>query len=334
MVGFDPKSTAVDSTKDKPKVIHQLTKKDQSIAGAVSGIFTRSIVQPLDVIKIRFQLQLEPIRRDVNVSKYRGVVHAFKTVASEEGVQALWKGHVPAQCLSITYGISQFVVFEFLTLQAWNYLPKTATTEWRPILHFCCGGLAGCFATCTGHPFDVIRTRLVSQGEPKIYPSMLSAARTMYRLEGAKSLYKGLVPTVLQIMPHSGIQFCVYTSLVSYSKHVTMRSSPFASVGWFESMVFGGVAGIVAKFVVYPLDLIKKRLQVQGFEEARKKFGKIGVYRGLCDCMVKIVRSEGIRGLYKGLLPSVIKASVATGCTFCVYEQVSHAIFLIRNDLA
>lgn len=81
-------------------------KSDHAIAGAVSGFITRFCCQPLDVIKIRFQLQVEPITNHP-VSKYRSVIHAFYSIPKEEGIYALWKGHVPAQLLSIVYGMSQ-----------------------------------------------------------------------------------------------------------------------------------------------------------------------------------------------------------------------------------
>lgn len=94
MVGFDPESKK------------QLSKFDYALAGALSGVFTRATCQPLDVLKIRFQLQVEPLKR-THQSKYWGLFHATNTIIKEEGVGALWKGHVPAQILSVIYGSTQ-----------------------------------------------------------------------------------------------------------------------------------------------------------------------------------------------------------------------------------
>lgn len=79
---------------------------EHAVAGAISGFVTRCICQPLDVVKIRFQLQVEPIT-DHHVSKYRSLLQTFSTIIKEEGVVALWKGHVPAQALSVVYGMAQ-----------------------------------------------------------------------------------------------------------------------------------------------------------------------------------------------------------------------------------
>lgn len=101
------------------------------------------IIQPLDVLKIRFQLQEEPIRGR-NSGKYKvslvlycilfsntslvlccgvrmetfyfeGVLQSVRLIFREEGIRSFWKGHVPAQGLSAMYGLVQFSSFEFLS---------------------------------------------------------------------------------------------------------------------------------------------------------------------------------------------------------------------------
>ena len=74
--------------------------------------------------------------------------------------------------------------------------------------------------------------------------------------------------------------------------------------------------------VVYPLDLVKKRLQVHNFDHGRVGFGQTEQYSGFLQCINKIVSKEGIKSLYKGTAPSLIKAAVSTGCNFCLYDQI------------
>ena len=85
----------------------------------------------------------------------------------EEGVLSLWKGHLPAQYLSISYGVSTFAVFELLTKV--SYSSWTNDPLLKPATHLVCGGLAGCAATLVSFPFDTIRTRLAAQPEPRGY---------------------------------------------------------------------------------------------------------------------------------------------------------------------
>ena len=98
--------------------------------------------------------------------------------------------------------------------------------------------------------------------------------------------------------------------------------------GPFESLICGSGSGVVAKFIIYPLDLIKKRLQIQGFQEARKPFGAFRQYSGLAHCFVTVFKEEGMIGLYKGLSPSLLKAGVVSGTIFCVYDQTCSVLSL------
>jgi len=66
--------------------------------------------------------------------------------------------------------------------------------------------------------------------------------------------------------------------------------------------------------------VVKKRLQVQGFAEARKHFGETREHRGMLECCRTIWHAEGLRGFYKGLLPSVVKAAPTTAIIFVVYD--------------
>ncbi|XP_074648799.1 mitochondrial thiamine pyrophosphate carrier-like [Tubulanus polymorphus] len=310
MVGYDPTSD-----------VH-LSESEQAAAGAISGVITRAIAQPLDVVKVRFQLQIEPIKKGGG-STYHGVTQAFIKILREEKMQALWKGHVPAQMLSISFGLVTFSSFEILTKDIGKLFPIVLTDRYQPAYHFTCGGLAGCIATVVSQPMDVVRTRLVAQGEPKIYPTIYSAVKTMYKQEGARCFFRGLSPTLLQIVPQSGLMFGFYSFFVNiWEKYIKTEHHHTHHPTGIESMVCGSLSGVFSKSIVYPLDLMKKRLQVVGFDEARKKFGQVRNYKSLRDCTMTIFREEGIKGLFKGIVPSVMKAALSVGITFCSYEQV------------
>lgn len=123
-------------------VNQKLNQFDFALAGGGSGFITRGLCQPLDVLKIRFQLQIEPISHK-STSKYKSIFQAVLLIFHEEGLKAFWKGHVPAQWLSIIYGIAQFWTFEVLTKQA-SIL--NIGTGMSPVINFTCGSIAGiCF---------------------------------------------------------------------------------------------------------------------------------------------------------------------------------------------
>ncbi|KAL9604766.1 MAG: hypothetical protein Q9219_000214 [cf. Caloplaca sp. 3 TL-2023] len=63
----------------------------------------------------------------------------------------------------------------------------------------------------------------------------------------------------------------------------------------------GSVAGAIGAFVVYPIDLVKTRMQNQ----RSKRVGEV-LYKNSIDCAKKVVRNEGFKGLYSGVLPQLV----------------------------
>lgn len=84
----------------------------------------------------------------------------------------------------------------------------------------------------------------------------------------------------------------------------------------------GVVASVIAKTGVFPLDLVRKRLQVQGPTRSRYIHTNIPVYEGVWRTMRAIVATEGPKGLYRGLTVSLIKAAPASAVTMWTYENV------------
>ncbi|KFQ42601.1 Mitochondrial thiamine pyrophosphate carrier, partial [Nestor notabilis] len=282
---------------------------------SASGFVTRLLISPLDVIKIRFQLQIEQLSSRNPGAKYHGILQAARRIFQEEGLVAFWKGHVPAQLLSVGYGAVQFTVFESMTQLAHN-IPSYGTRD--SLVHFTCGGLSACTATVAVQPLDTLRTRLAAQGEPKIYQNLRHAVVTMYQTEGPRTFYRGLTPTIIAVFPNAGLQFSFYNILQQFSEWVIPAEGKKG--GNIKNLVCGSCAGIISKTLTYPFDLFKKRLQVGGFEQARAAFGQVRMYSGLLDCIRQIMREEGPRGFFKGLSPSLLKAAVSTGLTFFWYE--------------
>ena len=150
---------------------------------------------------------------------------------------------------------------------------------------------------------------------------MAQATQRILQVDGCRGLYRGLVPTLLLIAPQTGFQFGFYSLFTSLWDSAFKPLAFELSDGLAKSMVCGALAGLCAKTAVYPLDLVKKRLQVQGFGDARKAFGQTSSYRGLVHCLKLTIKEEGVVALFKGLKPSLIKAMLSVGLHFSVYEQ-------------
>jgi solute carrier family 25 thiamine pyrophosphate transporter 19 len=87
-----------------------------------------------------------------------------------------------------------------------------------------------------------------------------------------------------------------------------------------EDTVSGAVAGVAGKVGIFPMDLVRKRLQIQGPTRTQYVISNIPVHpSNVLRCIFEIVRNEGVFGLYKGITPALMKAAPASAVTFLVY---------------
>ena len=192
--------------------------------------------------------------------------------------------------------------------------------ERRALVHILCGSVGGCAGTLLSFPFDVLRTRLVAQSRP-VYRGSWEGGRLLYSQGGLASFYRGLTAACLAVAPQSGLQFGLYSLATNLLASLVTR--PDLALGENVitvqgSLVCGALAGVATKTILYPLDVVKKRLQVSGWSEGRAGLGQTPQYSSLRDCVAKMVRQEGGRALYKGFTPALIKAVSTTSIHFMV----------------
>ncbi|KAH0704934.1 hypothetical protein KY290_009648 [Solanum tuberosum] len=306
-------------------------------AGAVSGGISRTVTSPLDVIKIRFQVQLEPtnqwalLRKVVHgTSKYTGMLQATKDILREEGLKGFWRGNVPALLMVMPYTAIQFTVLKQLKTFAAGSSKTEDHINLSPYLSYISGALAGCAATVGSYPFDLLRTILASQGEPKVYRNMRSAFVDIFRARGVPGLYAGLTPTLVEIAPYAGLQFGTYDTFKRWMKAWNRLRSSNSSQGdefisSFQLFICGLGSGTCAKAVCHPLDVVKKRFQIEGLQRHPRYGARLEAraYKNMYDGLRRILLEEGWAGLYKGIVPSIVKAAPAGAVTFVAYEYTS-----------
>jgi solute carrier family 25 phosphate transporter 23/24/25/41 len=132
----------------------------------------------------------------------------------------------------------------------------------------------------------------------------------MVRNEGLFSWWKGNGTNVIRIAPSSAIQFFAFDSF----KRMLFTSEDEKSVP--KTLLAGAMAGCTASFLCYPLDLVRSFLSVQTDGHAERK------YRGIVHAMQMIVRTDGVRGLYRGVLPTLFGISPYIAINFTVFDTL------------
>lgn len=137
--------------------------------------------------------------------------------AKGDSVQGLWRGTAPAVLLTVPYCAVQFVVLK----QCKAYLHERGmhNTNLVRASSFVSGAVAGAAATLASYPFDLVRTILAAQGEPRVHRGMVDVASSIVREHGIRGMYSGVGITLMEIMPYAAIQFGSYDLLKTSLKN-------------------------------------------------------------------------------------------------------------------
>ncbi|KAH7086746.1 mitochondrial carrier domain-containing protein [Paraphoma chrysanthemicola] len=305
-------------------------KHEVVVAGAVAGLVSRFVIAPLDVIKIRLQLQIHSLSdptsyRGLQGPVYKGTLGTLKQILQQEGLTGLWKGNIPAELLYLTYGGVQFSAYTSFS-HLLETIPEPYTLP-NAAASFVSGAAAGAAATTVTYPLDLLRTRFAAQGNDRVYTSILSSVRSIAQHEGPKGFFRGLGAGVSQIVPYMGLFFASYESLKP-----VMANSP-VTLPFGTSDAFAGViASVLSKTAVYPLDTTRKRLQVQGPHRDRYVHRNIPTYSGVLMTLRQIWKTEGRRGMYRGLTVSLLKAAPASAVTMWTYERAMGFMLALEDE--
>lgn len=280
-------------------------------AGGVAGAVSRTVVSPLERLKILFQIQ------SAGREEYKlGVGKALKKMWQEEGWRGFMRGN-GTNCIRIVpYSAVQFGSYNFYKRSIFEAYPGA---DLSPFMRLTCGGLAGVTSVTFTYPLDIVRTRLSIQSasfaalgeKPKALPGMWATLMSMYKNEGGLlALYRGIVPTVAGVAPYVGLNFMVYEHV---RKYLTPEGDKNPSA--WRKLLAGAVSGAVAQTCTYPFDVLRRRFQINTMEGLGYKYNSIG------DAMRKIIAQEGIKGLYKGIVPNLLKVAPSMASSWLSFEM-------------
>lgn len=145
----------------------------------------------------------------------------------------------------------------------------------------------------------------------------------MYKSEGGfRALYRGIIPTVAGVAPYVGLNFMIYESVRQYFTPEG-ASSP-SSIG---KLCAGAISGGVAQTCTYPLDVLRRRFQINTMSGMGYK------YKSIADALRTIWMQEGFRGLYKGLTPNLLKVAPSMASSWLSFEMTRDMLVSLKPDV-
>ncbi|KAK3421264.1 hypothetical protein EUGRSUZ_G01923 [Eucalyptus grandis] len=217
------------------------------IAGAVAGAASRTVTAPLDRLKVILQVQ----------TTRASLMPAIKSIWKDGGLRGFFRGNGLNVVKVAPESALRFYTYEMLKRVIVTAQGGEEKAEIGPMGRLLAGGVAGAVAQTTVYPMDLVKTRLqthVSDGG-KI-PSLGQMTRDIWVQEGPRAFYRGVVPSLIGIIPYAGIDLAAYETFKDLSKKYILQDG---EPGPLVQLVCGMTSGALGASCVYPLQVVRTR---------------------------------------------------------------------------
>ncbi|KAA3486122.1 graves disease carrier protein-like [Gossypium australe] len=267
------------------------------IAGGVAGGLAKTAVAPLERVKILFQV----------------------------------RGNGASVARIVPYAALHYMTYEQYRRWIIDSFPGIGR---GPVLDLVAGSFAGGTAVLFTYPLDLVRTKLAYQvvGPPKInvkvvnteqvYNGILDCFSKTYRGSGLRGLYRGVAPSLYGIFPYAGLKFYFYEEM---KRHVPDDQKKNIMV----NLVCGSVAGLLGQTFTYPLDVVRRQMQVQ-----RLLASNSPELKGTMETLVMIAKNQGWKQLFSGLSINYLKVVPSVAIGFTVYDMMKSYLRVPSHDEA
>ena len=309
------------------------------IAGGISGIVSRTVSSPLNVIAIRIAATSEATIAAANAAAGTvcatsaaagaqmtitngATAHAFQTLGSgftsiwaKEGFRGFFKGNMASSIASVPGKAIDFFAYDFYK----KLLTKGGDRDPENWERFAAGALAGMTSDTIMYPLDVISTR-ISLNRTRDARNSLMQMVNVVKETGLRGCYAGWSAAMIGVIPYAGISFGAYDTFKSQYKKI-QKIDEDESIGSGPTLMCGLMAGWLASTVSYPLYYCTVRLQA-----GQVPLLPNGKLPRVDQLIVNTVRTCGWRDLFRGYLPSSLKLMPQAGFSFLTYELVQEQL--------
>ncbi|XP_021750897.1 mitochondrial carrier protein CoAc2-like isoform X1 [Chenopodium quinoa] len=293
------------------------------IAGGVAGGVAKSAVAPLERIKILFQTRQAEF-------KSIGLKGSVTKIARTEGILGFYRGNGASVARIVPYAALHYMAYE--EYRRWIILAYPDV--WKgPVLDLVAGSFAGGTAVLFTYPLDLVRTKLAYQvvgssnlnvkgliHHEQLYKGIRDCFSMTFKEAGWKGLYRGVAPSLYGIFPYAGLKFYFYEEMKS---HVPEEHKKDILV----KLTCGSVAGLLGQTFTYPLDVVRRQMQVERMSNASNA-------KGTLHTLVAIAREQGWKHLFSGLSLNYLKVVPSVAIGFTVYDSMKLFLQVPSRDEA
>ncbi|GAX77843.1 hypothetical protein CEUSTIGMA_g5285.t1 [Chlamydomonas eustigma] len=283
------------------------------IAGIMSGAITAAVINPLDILKTRLQIQ----RADTLQSP--GIIGGLRQIVAQEGFRGLYKGLTPSLLALLPTWPVYFTSYDFLKANLDNR--PTGSCEPEPAtLHMAAAAGAGMTTLLVTNPLWVAKTRIQTQDLTSVKchrKRYTTAFNALYRIgaeEGLRGLYSGLIPSLLGVV-HVAIQFPLYERC-KMMMLLAKSNERLEELNALDLVVASSFSKTIATAITYPQEVVTCQMQVAGTASLSSSI----------EAVKKVWVEDGIRGFYRGYLTNFCRTTPATALTFTSFELLSRAL--------
>ena len=278
------------------------------IAGSMGGAASVLVGQPLDTVKVKMQAFPEV---------HTNLLGCFRTTFAGDGLRGLYAGTVPALAANVAENSVLFCAYGFCQKLVARATRTPDVAELSVVGNATAGFVAAFFSSFTLCPTELVKCRLQAMREThgRLDVGPFGLTKRILRAEGVPGLFRGLTATMAREMPGYFFFFGGYEATRAL---LTPPGLTKDEIGAARTIVAGGVSGVLLWVAIFPADVVKSRIQVEGSREP------------MLRVMRTILQKEGVMALYNGLGPTLLRTFPATGVLFLAYELTKkslHSLF-------
>ncbi|KXN67831.1 mitochondrial carrier [Conidiobolus coronatus NRRL 28638] len=296
-----------------------ITKYAGFLSGGLGACCAVTFSNPFEVVKTRLQLQGELIKNDQIVNRQQNLPQALKLIFQHEGIKGLQRGLGAAYGYQLIMNGTRFGFYDvFKNVIISNFsVTSTAATL---VSSIGAGAMSGVLAAFFGSPLFMVKTRLqafsphLPVGTQYKYSGVFNGLKEIHKENGVRGWFRGSVPAMVRTGVGSAVQLTSY----DYIKKSLIQSGSFEE-GFYVHATSSLLCGILVCSAMNPFDVVTTRMYNQPVDAIT---GKGKLYRSMFNCFASTLKTEGVRGFFKGFTAHYFRIGPHTVLTFIFMERI------------